>query len=189
MGGVIVAIGGIGVAIALLTGDDSGNHRTFRVPSESMEPTLGVGERVDVDLDAYKEASPAVGDMVAFFPPAGAAGIGSECGDPRTGAGGQSGAACDQPGPTKADVLFIKRIVAGPGDTLSMANGHPVVNGHVAQEDFAAPCTPGGACNLPQTITIPPGHYFVLGDNRGSSDDSRFFGPVPASWILGRVET
>ncbi|MGN6814781.1 MAG: signal peptidase I [Solirubrobacterales bacterium] len=41
---------------------------------------------------------------------------------------------------------------------------------------------------MPKTITIPPGHYFMLGDNRGASDDSRFWGPVPADWILGKVE-
>ena len=191
VGGVIVVIGGIGVATALLLGSgDDGNHRGFTIPSEAMEPTISVGDRVDVDLDAYEDASPAAGDIVIFYPPAGAAvGAGSgECGDPRTGAGGPSGAACDQPTPSKADVLFIKRIVAVPGDTLSMENGHPVVNGLVAREDFAAPCTPGGACNLPEQITIPPDHYFMLGDNRGSSDDSRFWGPVPAVWIIGRVE-
>jgi signal peptidase I len=190
VGGVIVGIAGIGVAVALLVGDDDGSDRSYRVPSEAMEPTVEVGEHVDVDEDAYKDASPEAGDIVIFYPPAGAAGtFGSgECGDPRTGAGGSSGAACDQPTPTKADVLFIKRIVAGPGDTLSMENGHPVVNGEVAQEDFAKPCTPGGACNLPEQITIPPNHYFMLGDNRGSSDDSRFWGPIPADWIVGRVE-
>jgi len=78
--------------------------------------------------------------------------------------------------------------VAGPGDTLSMQDGHPVVNGELAQEDFIHACTPGGACNLPKPITISPGHYFMLGDNRGSSDDSRFWGPIPAAWIIGRVE-
>lgn len=189
MGGVIVGITGIGVAFALLVGD-GGNHRSFTVPSEAMEPTISVGESVDVDEDAYKDATPGIGDIVIFYPPQGAAAAApsGECGDPRTGAGGPSGAACDQPTPARANVLFIKRIVAGPGDTLSMENGHPVVNGQPAQEAYIRPCAPGGACNLPEQITIPPNHYFMLGDNRGVSDDSRFWGPVPAAWIIGRVE-
>ena len=69
----------------------------------------------------------------------------------------------------------------------SIENGRPVVNGKIAEENFIRPCTPGGACNLPQQITIPPDHYFMMGDNRGSSDDSRFWGPVPRDWIIGKA--
>jgi signal peptidase I len=153
-----------------------------------MEPTITAGQQIDVDEDAYKNAAPKIGDIVLFNPPQGAEGGGAgECGDPRTGAGGSSGAACDEPTPQKANVIFVKRVVAGPGDTLSIENGHPVVNGQIAQENFIKPCTPGGACNLPHAITVPPDHYFMLGDNRGASDDSRFWGPVPAAWIIGRV--
>jgi signal peptidase I len=154
-----------------------------------MEPTLDVGQRVLVNRFLYHFKDPQIGDIVVFHPPEGAngGGAGGECGDPRTGASGSSGAACDEPTPQEASVNFIKRIVAGPGDTLSVQNGHPVVNGTVAQEDFIRPCTPGGACNLPKTITIPPDHYFMMGDNRGSSDDSRFWGPVPRDWIIGKA--
>jgi signal peptidase I len=156
-----------------------------------MEPTLDVGQRVLVNRFIYHFTDPKIGDIVVFHPPQGAeggAGVGSgECGDPRTGAGGSSGAPCDQPTPEKSDVNFIKRIVAVPGDTLSVENGHPVVNGKIADERFINPCTPGGACNLPQQITIPPDHYFMMGDNRGSSDDSRFWGPVPRDWIIGKA--
>ena len=49
------------------------------------------------------------------------------------------------------------------------------------------PCGNGGACNLPKPITIPPDHYFMMGDNRGASDDSRFWGPVPRDWIIGKA--
>ena len=62
-----------------------------------------------------------------------------------------------------------------------------MVNGRVAQEDFIRPCPLGGSCNLPETITIPPDHYFMLGDNRGASEDSRFWGPIPREWIIGKV--
>jgi signal peptidase I len=154
-----------------------------------MEPTLDVGQRVLVNRFLYHFQDPSIGDIVVFHPPQGAngGGAGGECGDPRTGAGGSSGAACDQPTPQEASVNFIKRIVAGPGDTLSVENGHPVVNGKIAQESFIRACTPGGACNLPKQITIPPDHYFMMGDNRGSSDDSRFWGPVPRDWIIGKA--
>ena len=67
-------------------------------------------------------------------------------------------------------------------------NGHPVVNGvEKNDEPYTLPCGSGGACNLPKTIKIPPDHYFMMGDNRGASDDSRFWGPVPANWIIGEA--
>jgi signal peptidase I len=162
--------------------------KPYQIPSGSMEPTLDIGQRVLVNRFIYHFTDPSIGDIVVFHPPAGAQGGGSgECGDPRTGAGGSSGAACDKPTPQKASVNFIKRIVAGPGDTLSVENGHPVVNGKIANEDFINPCRPGGACNLPKPIKIPSGEYFMMGDNRGESDDSRFWGPVPRGWIIGKA--
>jgi signal peptidase I len=182
--GAALAVLGVTAAIALLAG--GGNHRTYQTPSASMEPTLTVGERFDVDQHAYDDSEPQINDIVIFYPPV--AKFRRECGDPSTGAGGSSGAACDQPVPKKEDVPVVKRIVAGPGDTLSIQDGHPVVDGEVAQEDFITPCRPSGACNLPKQITIPPDHYFVMGDNRGASDDSRLYGPLPRDWIIGRVE-
>ena len=92
-----------------------------------MEPTLDVGQRVLVNRFLYHFKDPQIGDIVVFHPPQGAngGGAGGECGDPRTGAGGSSGAACDEPTPQEASVNFIKRIVAGPGDTLSVAERPP----------------------------------------------------------------
>ncbi len=179
----------VALALGLALGIQAFIIKPYQIPSESMEPTLDVGQRVLVNRFLYHFTDPSIGDIVVFHPPEGAngGGAGGECGDPRTGAGGSSGAACDEPTPQEASVNFIKRIVAGPGDTLSVQNGHPVVNGKIAQEDFIRPCTPGGACNLPKQITIPPDHYFMMGDNRGSSDDSRFWGPVPRDWIIGKA--
>ena len=160
--------------------------KPYQIPSESMEPTLDVGQRVLVNRFLYRFSDPGIGDIVVFHPPAGAEN-GRECGNPQTGAAGTS-APCDTPTPGKSDTNFIKRIVAGPGDTLSIVDGHPVVNGVIADnEDFIRECRPGGACNLPTTITIPPDHYFMMGDNRGESDDSRFWGPVPKDWIIGKA--
>ena len=92
-----------------------------------MEPTLDVGQRVLVNRFLYHFTDPKIGDIVVFHPPQGADGGGGtgECGDPRTGAGGSSGAACDRPTRDEADVNFIKRIVAGPGDTLTSRTATP----------------------------------------------------------------
>jgi signal peptidase I len=146
-----------------------------------MEPTLDVGQRVLVNRFLYRFADPEIGDIVVFHPPAGAE-RGNQCGAQRP-----SGAACPTPTAEEAEVNFIKRIVAGPGDHLKVVDGHPVVNGETPEEDFIRPCRPGGECNLPTEIVIPEDHYFMMGDNRGESDDSRFWGPVPKDWIIGQA--
>ena len=146
-----------------------------------MEPTLDVGQRVLVNRVLYHFTDPEAGDIVVFNPPEGAD-RGNQCGAPR-----DPGQACPKPTPTDSDTNFIKRIVAGPGDRLAIRDGHPVVNGKIAEERFIQPCGGGGACNLPDPITIPPDHYFMMGDNRGASDDSRFWGPIPRKWIIGKA--
>ncbi len=155
--------------------------KPYQIPSESMEPTLDVGQRVLVNRFLYSFSDPGVGDIVVFHPPQGAE-LGNQCGVQR-----QNGSACPEPTDGQADVNFIKRIVAGPGDRLRIEDGRPVVNGVKASEDFIRPCSPGGECNLPNEITIPPDHFFMMGDNRGESDDSRFWGPVPRDWIIGEA--
>jgi signal peptidase I len=146
-----------------------------------MEPTLDVGQRVLVNRFLYHFTDPDIGDIIVFHPPVGAEN-GRQCGidrDPRQ--------VCRRPTPEHSDENFIKRIVAGPGDRLSVRGGHPVVNGEIAEEDFILPCGGIDGCNLPRPITIPPDHYFMMGDNRGSSDDSRYWGPIPRDWIIGKA--
>jgi signal peptidase I len=156
--------------------------KPYQIPSQSMEPTLDVGQRVLVNRFLYHLTDPSLGDIVVFHPPAGADN-GTECGvqhGPRE--------ACPRPTAAESSQNFIKRIVAGPGDTLSVRNGHPVVNGvEKTDEPYVRACGAAAACNLPKAITIPPGDYFMMGDNRGESDDSRFWGPVPRSWIIGKA--
>jgi signal peptidase I len=147
-----------------------------------MEPTLDVGQRVLVDRVIYHFRSPHIGDIVVFHPPEGAVGGGREC-----GVRPPAHAPCPKPTPQESGTNFIKRIVAGPGDRLRIVNGEPVVNGVKAHEGFINPCNGGGGCNFPKTITIPKGMYFMMGDNRGHSEDSRFFGPVPQSWFIGEA--
>jgi signal peptidase I len=69
-----------------------------------------------------------------------------------------------------------------------MRDGVVLRDGEPADEPYIADCDGVEACSFPQPITVPDGRYFLLGDNRGASDDSRFWGPVPREWILGRVE-
>ena len=148
-----------------------------------MEPTLDVGQRVLVNRFIYHFNDPAIGDIVVFHPPAGADN-GTECGVHAAAAAKP----CPQPTEGESSQNFIKRIVAGPGDTLSVNDGHPVVNGvEKTDEPYTSPCGSAAACNLPKPITIPPDHYFMMGDNRGASDDSRFWGPVPRGWIIGKA--
>jgi signal peptidase I len=158
--------------------------KPYQIPSGSMIPTLEVGQRVLVDRVSYHLSDPDIGDIVVFHPPAGAEN--ETCGaNPSTYDRGRQ--PCPKETPERSDENFIKRIVAGPGDTLRIENGHPVVNGEKAREDFIKPCAGGNGCNLPEEITIPPDHYFMMGDNRGTSDDSRFWGPVPRDWIIGQA--
>ncbi len=150
-----------------------------------MEPTLVVGQRVLVNRFIYNFTDPAIGDIVVFHPPAGADDNANECGvsDPED-------QACPRPTKAESSQNFIKRIVAGPGDTVSIREGHPVVNGaEKKSEPYTNPCdnAPGARCNLPKPITVPPGYYFMMGDNRGASDDSRYWGPIPRSWIIGKA--
>ena len=67
-----------------------------------------------------------------------------------------------------------------------MRDGHVIRNGRRASEPFAAPCGGGPECDL-AAIEVPAGHYFLMGDNRGNSDDSRYWGPVPRDQIIGRA--
>jgi signal peptidase I len=171
---VIVAVA-LGLALAI----QAFLVKPYRIPSESMVPTLEVGQRVLVNRIGNTFNDPEVGEIVVFHPPQGAES--QTCGAPRQ----EAGQPCPQETPKKASVNFIKRVVAGPGDRISIRDGHVVRNGKLQKESFIAPCGAGEGCNMPKTITIPPDHYFMMGDNRGESDDSRFWGPVPKKWIIG----
>ena len=78
------------------------------------------------------------------------------------------------------------RVVAGPGDTIAFRDGLVVRNGRPVSEPYAERCTED-LCEMPRPITVPDGTWFLAGDNRGESDDSRFWGPVPTSAIVGTV--
>jgi signal peptidase I len=180
----------VAVAIGLALAVQALVIKPYRIPSASMEPTLTIGQRVLVNRIGTDFSGPHVGEVAVFHPPAGAEQ--QQCG-PTAHAVEPGGAACTQPLPAEASVNFVKRIVAGPGDQVYISEGHVYrkaagTNRFVAEKDpYIKACGVSPECNFPNPITIPAGHWFMMGDNRGDSDDSRFWGPVPTSWIIGQV--
>jgi signal peptidase I len=176
----LLVIVGFAVGLALLI--QAFAVKPYQIPTGSMKPTLEIGQRVLVQRISYHFGDPQIGDIVVFHPPEGADDGGDQCGVQKP-----ANEACPEPIDRPDDTNFIKRVVATPGDTLSIHDGHAIVNGHPIEDDFIADCGNNPGCDLPKEITIPPDHYFMMGDNRGSSDDSRFWGPVPSDWIIGKA--
>ncbi len=172
------------VALGLALGIQAFIVKPYRIPSGSMEPTLAIGQRVLVNRIGMSLGEPHVGEIAVFHPPEGAE---QELCGPVAHMVHLGGEACDAPIPKESSVNFIKRIVAGPGDTLSIVGGHAIRNGVKEPDSYIRPCASPASpeCNFPTTIRIPAGHWFMMGDNRGESDDSRFWGPVPTGWIIG----
>jgi len=85
-------------------------------------------------------------------------------------------------GLTRADC-----VVAVGGDRIKVLAGRVYLNGRKQREPFINPSADCDICNLPQEITIPKGMYFMMGDNRGESADSRYWGPIPKKWIVGEA--
>ena len=181
----------VAVALGLALGVQALVVKPYKVPSGSMEPTLKIGQRILVNRLGVDFSGPYVGEIAVFHPPVGAER--ALCGPiPHTVTA--RGAPCDQPvGKENTSVNFIKRVVAGPGDEIYISEGHAYrkaagTKNFVEEKDsYIAPCEPGSLpeCNFPKPIKVPPGDWFMMGDNRGHSDDSRFWGPVPNSWIIG----
>ena len=194
---VIVALA-IGLALAI----QAWIVKPYVVPSESMEPTLDVGQRILANRFIYHFEDLEVGDIIVFHPPAGANDHGTGCGVLHSSQG-----ACPEPTPERSDQNFVKRLVAEPGDRVRIIHGLAIVNGKVdpaandaAENDLTLnecgePLPPSkwksvrsdGHCNFTKPITVPNGHYFMMGDRRGGSLDSRYWGPVPRDWIIGKV--
>jgi signal peptidase I len=177
----------IAVALGLALAIQQWIVKPYRIPSGSMEPTLAIGQRVLVNRLGMDFGKPHVGEIAVFHPPVGAQ---ESAGEPKCGPTPHvvvdGAAACSQPVPAKSNVNFIKRIVAGPGDVITISEGHVIRNGKREKDSYTRPCPERESkCNFPTPIKVPAGHWFMMGDNRGDSDDSRFWGPVPTSWIIG----
>ncbi len=179
VGAIVELVVIVALAVGLALGIQRWVVKPFQIPSGSMIPTLELHERVLVNRLTYQFGDdPEIGDIVVFHPPLGAV-QGKACGVEHS-----AGQACPQPTPDRAEEYFIKRVVAGPGDRLRIEGGHPIVNGEPVEDDFAKPCRQT-TCDYPDEIVIPDDMYFMMGDNRDNSEDSRYWGPVPRDWIIG----
>lgn len=146
--------------------------QTYFIPSPSMYPTLKVGDRIVVDKLSFHLHAVHQGDIVVFARP----------GDEHCG------------GPPVSDL--VKRVVGLPGQTISLSHGHVVIDGARLNESWlpaseqgvteAGP--PGTPYDLAHPYRIPAHEYFMMGDNRENSCDSRWWGPVNGSLIVGEVD-
>jgi signal peptidase I len=129
------------------------------VDGPSMQPGLHTGESVIVNELAYRFGSPQRGDVIVFHPP------------------------------SSPDVQYIKRVIAVPGDTITITDAGVSVDGVILYEPYVAhPEDDVAAGQLPQPLTLKLGEYWVMGDNRGNSSDSRSFSTVPLQNIVGKAE-
>ena len=155
--------------------------KPYKIPSGSMIPTLAVHQRILVDRLA---THPGLGDVVVFHPPAGALdGADGLCGNKHEGLG--NARACDKPYGGASSQTYVKRVVGLPGDHLKIIDGKVFRDGVQERGSYIQPCATVSFCRFPTVITVPSGHYYMMGDNRDYSDDSRFWGPIAQSWIIG----
>jgi signal peptidase I len=154
--------------------------QAFFIPSRSMEPTLDVGDRVVVNRLAYRIGEPGHGDVVVFLRPTG------------TGEAAQDGplswvrraVAQGLGGTPPGSEDLIKRVVGLPGDKLQGKDGHLWRNGRRVPEPYLAG---RGFTTDFGPVRVQPDHYWVMGDNREDSADSRVFGQVARSALVGRA--
>lgn len=147
------------IALVLAMAVRSWVFQSFYIPSGSMLPTLQIGDRILVDKLSYRLHLVHEGDIVVFRKPA------TDVGDP-------------------AVVDLVKRVIGLPGETISSAGGNVYIDGHLLKEPWLGT---GVITNGIKAMIIPQNSYFVLGDNRGNSSDSRVFGPIQGKLIVGRV--
>jgi signal peptidase I len=165
------------VALGLALGIQAFLVKPYRIPSESMKPTLEVNQRVLVNRIGNNFSEPEIGDVTVFHPPQGADQGVCPVDVPE-------GQLCPRPAREHAEENYIKRVVAGPGDLIRVRNGKAIRNGRPLDEPYAQPCGGGEKCDTNE-IRVPKDHWFMMGDNRDESMDSRFWGPVPRDWIIG----
>lgn len=157
---VVLALIAVGVALIV----QAFLVKPYRIPSESMQDTLLVRDRVLVDRISWRFTEPKRGEVVVF----------------------------NQPG---TGLVLIKRLIGMPGDVLSVADGSLFVNGRRQDEPYVRqidgmtsptePLANPEEWNLQRPYTVPAGSYFMMGDNRTDSADSREFGPVKREAMIG----
>ena len=175
---VLVPLAVLGLACGGDERDDA--TVTFTIRAGNMEPALLINQRARFDLGV--EATR--GDVILIRPPRGA--MTGECGRPRSLGPRQL---CVEPrgGPAREPIRFVMRIVAVGRDRIRFRRGRAIVNG-ARENRRVTPCWAGQEGCTTRTITVPPGHVYVGGDNRLASDDSRFWGALPVAQVVGRLD-
>jgi len=130
----------------------------YEIPSESMTPTLEVGDRILVNKLSYRAHDPRRGDVIVFDRP------------PAAG-----------PGPLE----LIKRVIGLPGDVVDLKDGVVTIDGRELREPYLL--QDGTQSSMDGPVRVPRGTVFVMGDHRSDSTDSRVFGPVAEASIVGRA--
>jgi signal peptidase I len=184
--GIVLAllIGGCGGSSSGNASSGSGGPIPYTVPNPGMEPTLKTGTRLTIERVRF---TPRLGQIVAFHPPTTASPTKLTCINIEQGPGQPARQPCGQPARRESSMIFVERIVGLPGDRIAVSGGHVVRNGVRQKEPYIESCGGVAECDLPKPIIVPPGHYFLMGDNRGQANDSRFWGPLPREWIIGTV--
>jgi signal peptidase I len=158
--------------------------QAFFIPSSSMEPTLEINDRVLVNKLSTRYRDPQRGEVVVFSE----ASVGAEeGGNPVSNFLGSLASGLGLAPPAEKD--FIKRIIGLPGETIEMRDGVIQVDGRPLPEDATSE---GGYLSARHysdfgPVSLGPDEYFMMGDNRPSSADSRVFGPIPSDQIIGRA--
>ena len=165
--------------------------KPFRIPSGSMENTLRCGDRVLVNRFGYHFGKPHRGDVVVFHPPAGIDERGRPDRDVIAGEGATPPRRKNgERDVIRANVNYIKRIVGTPGDRIEVRGHHAYINGKKLDEPYLHPLPKDASISSEsefQEITVPKNMYFMMGDHRDNSADSRVFGVVPREFIIGKA--
>ena len=176
-------LGAIAMAAVFVVSELAGTPaRVIRVTSGSMQPTLAIGQQVHLDTSAYAVARPGSATSSPSTRPLGATARRLFAALPKRPAP----SAHKRPS-TDSDQIFIKRVVAGPGDTIAMLGGAVIRAARCSASRSQRPAAQALAATTRSRLRVPAGSWFVMGDNRGASDDSRYWGPVPRAWIIGKV--
>jgi signal peptidase I len=154
--------------------------QAFYIPSGSMEPTLNISDRVLVEKVSYRFGDVKDGDVIVFVHDL--PGVEPDTSNPVARFFTSLGQAVGVAPPSDRD--FIKRVVGVPGDRINCQQGVLLRNGKRVNEPYLAPGTTTENCT---PTTVQPGKLFVMGDNRNNSEDSRTFGQIDRSTLVGRA--
>jgi signal peptidase I len=152
--------------------------QAFFIPSASMRDTLIENDRVMVNKLAYRLGDPAPGQVIVFDSPL------AESNDGESILASVARNIGEALGLVTPESALIKRVVAVGGQTVEIRDGALFVDGGAVDEPYLSP---GVRMSDYGPTTVPDGHVFVMGDNRGQSEDSRRFGAIPEESIIGRA--